>query len=288
MTELYQTYQRVSFTSTTTNGNMSYRHGPVKQVRQQRQQFLSHHGLSLAECVTMTSNSNGQIVWVDAQDANKGMTEPTTALAADALFTTTQNLPLFLLTADCIPLILWSPQHELLALVHLSRVLLDEGFLERVLGEVNGWLNQTTELKNKLGDFYAEIGPCIHKNSYVFESSPVWHHPRFAAYTSTDTATDPHTAINTTMGTTTDAQVKIHIDMVGLTKEILNKAGLLKEQITVSSCDTNLDSNYFSHYRFSHYQPKHPSTPADTNNSQTQPSEGRFATVVYMKKMARH
>ena len=201
-------------TSTAADGNMSLKWGESKEVVKNRKKFLGKIGVSLEDCVTLSLMRSDGVKIVDGK--NKGE-----MLEADALITTGKNVGLFMVTADCFPVIVYDPVGGVLALVHLGWQGVDKGLVAKVVRKMKG-----------LGadELQVIIGPGIRKESYVFdvplaqENDPKWQ-PFLEKLGNGRTA----------------------IDLVGFIKKQLVDCGV--GEIEDCGIDTVKDLNYFSHYR---------------------------------------
>jgi hypothetical protein len=75
---------------------------------------------------------------------------------ADAMWTDSSGLALAILTADCLPILLWAPQQSVVAAVHAGWRGLRDGVIETLVGS----------LPVSAGSLHAWIGPCISQNCY--------------------------------------------------------------------------------------------------------------------------
>ena len=181
-----------------------------------------------------------KIVIVDSSSKNT-LTE--FAISADALITKEKNLTLFLLTADCLPITLYDPKNEVIALAHLGWKPTDLKLIVKVI----------EELKNKFGsdpiELIAHIGPGIHKESYIFKNLTQKNSPEWLPF----------------LEDIPSGETKI--DLVGYNRAQMLAAGLPEDNISVDSADTAISDEYYSHYRSVRMGEK----------------EGRFATVLTLK-----
>lgn len=78
-------------------------------------------------------------------------------IEADALITSLKNVCLTILTADCVPVLLYSPETHIIAALHMGW-----------RGTFSGILDNTLEQLAQMGvtSLSACIGPCIHRQSY--------------------------------------------------------------------------------------------------------------------------
>ena len=226
---------------------MSFKWGKnKKEVIEHRKRFLSQLDIPLSSCVTMDLNHGLKIALVGKADRGKGIGGEN-YVEADALATNEPNVFLFLLTADCLPLILYDPVKKVVALAHVSYINTSDRFGAKTVEYlVAGCGSEPNRI-------IAGIGPAIHKESYVFPSETIRQKekemrvPEWGKYL------------------TDFPDGKTSVDLIGFNFEQLLEAGVLEGNIEVSEIDTASDSGFFSHYR---------------SKRITGEPEGRFATVI--------
>ncbi len=227
--------------STKADGNMSFRYDDPEAVLANRHRWLSKHDLKLENCVTVLGQHRDEVAIVDRTNAGQGMLDLETALLADALITQEKGLGLFLLTADCLPIILFDQEESILALIHVSRKTAALGLPRKVLRIL------VDRFGKKTADLKAIFGPSISAESYILPS-PIEHE--------TDPSWQPFLR---------PVKMGVSIDLVGYAANQLEREGLTLENMTFLGEDTvKLSDRYFSHYR----------------SIRTGEPEGRFATVV--------
>lgn len=200
-------------TATAADGNMSLAWGEENQVVKNRKTFLLNHGIRLEDCVTLWLKNGDDAVVVDEKDKGN-------EFKADALITRTLNLPLFMVTADCFPVVIYDPVNKALALVHLGRAGTEKRFVVKVINE----------LQSDPRNLQIKIGPGIRKESYLWDDVTQKTDPSWSKY------------INKIDG-------KYSVDLAGYIREQLLSTGVQESNIDDCSVDTAKDQNYFSHYR---------------------------------------
>jgi YfiH family protein len=95
--------------STKAYGNLSFRYGAKEEVEANRRRFAGDVGFDLASIAQPDLVHAAAVAVVD----RPGVTANT-----DGLITNQKKLPLFLLTGDCAPIILFDPKKAVLGLVH--------------------------------------------------------------------------------------------------------------------------------------------------------------------------
>jgi len=147
---------------------------------------------------------------------------------ADGLVTSEKNLPLIIFTADCIPILLHDPKAGVIGAVHAGwrSTVLD------IAGKAVG--KMVTELGASPQDIRAAIGPGI--GSCCFE-----------------TGSEVPEAVNQLMGGDAQQFIEPHgrkfkVDLKGINKKLLTRAGVCEENIEVSEeCTHCLSEKYWSH-----------------------------------------
>lgn len=232
-------------TSTIADGNMSFRFGNTHDVIANRQAFLKKHNIPFENHICMRCNHGEKIIAVNCDNRGKGAQTPDEMIDAEVLVTQEKHLALMLLTADCIPGIFYDPVQEVIALAHLNRKTAAYNLGEETVRFL------IKEFQSNPSDLLVHFGPYIHRESYSF-----------ALPLSEETPLQLVDFIEEKDG-------RAYIDMKAAFLHQLAKAGVAKEQVTMSDIDTAASLKHFSHYR-----------------SQTDPSypNGRLATIVMMQE----
>lgn len=205
------------------DGNMSFNWGEKEKVFKSRKTFLDKAGIKIENSVAMFLEHGTDIALVDEYSRGKELAE------IDCLMTKSKNVFLFLLTGDCLPVIIYDPVKNALALVHLSRINSPNNFARNVIKKMEN------QFGSKPKDLIVGVGPCIHKESYVFSAEEL--RKRI-----------PDEKIFNEFILDLPGDKKA-IDLVGYNVEELFSAGVPKENIEISEIDTAKNSNFFSHYR---------------------------------------
>lgn len=232
-------------TSTVRDGNMSFRYGEYGEVLKNRERFLAKHNISPSSCVTMNLQNGTECAVVASNDKGHGMTERN-GIEADCLITSEKNLFLFLLIGDCLPVALYDPVESVVALAHIGRHNADKEFVASIVMKLE------TEFGSKPQNLIVNIGPGIHKESYIQSDSI------------------PQISKEAWQPFLTKYSNKVALDLPGFIANQLSKKGLLDKNIRISPIDTASSKEYFSHCRSAH----------------TSEPEGRFAVVAGMDTYA--
>jgi copper oxidase (laccase) domain-containing protein len=206
-------------TSTAADGNMAVRFGDAESVEKNRRQFLSRCGLADTRLALMEV-SHGDVV----RDVARATFDGAEALSVDAeaLVIKDVDVTLFLLTADCIPVVFFDPVVGVVALAHL-------GWRPTVLGLAEKTIHHLeATYHSKPHDLEIFLGPSIHAASYAFPD-----------VTQSDGVWAPHLQ--------KDAFGLIHVDLPGYVKHQCMRLGVQETQVHMSAIDTAVDVRYFSH-----------------------------------------
>ncbi len=160
----------------------------------------------------------------------------------DCLITNERRLFLFMLTGDCLPIIVHDQKRGIIALAHISRSNTGKLFAQAIVKKM------IVEFGSQMSDLEVTIGPCIHKKSYIKKSVPEQAIPEWREFI------------------TKTISGRVMIDLLGYNIQQLIGVGIVRDQINVSSIDTAQSKNYYSHRR----------------SVRTGEPEGRFATVAGM------
>lgn len=145
--------------------------------------------------------------------------------AADALISTDPDLAVGVLTADCAPILLATPDGRSVAAVHA-------GWRGALAGVIDAAVAALAALGTAPGELRAAIGPCIGRDSY--EVSRGFEAPFLDA--------DPANAQFFYPAQRSD---KLHFDLAGYVRARLAQAGI--GAIDVIGADTYSRDDYFSH-----------------------------------------
>jgi hypothetical protein len=170
--------------------------------------------------------------------------DSTAVVVVEALITDTEGIALFLMTADCLPISVYDPVKNVIALAHLGWKPTGLKLIQKVITTLQ------TSFGSNPKDILVNIGPCIHKDSYKLEVVEQKMLPEWQPYIE-DLAS----------GETT-------IDLIAFNRDQLIELGVQEENISIDPVDTVTSDDYFSHYR----------------SVRTGELEGRFATVLALKK----
>lgn len=219
------------------DGNMSFSWGARETVLRNRSNFLDKLGIKSEDCAVMLLSHGTNVGLIDELSRGKEQAD------ADCLITKSKNVYLFVLTGDCLPVIMYDPVESVIALAHMSRMNTPEELAGKIVKKMK------SEYGVKPENIIAGIGPCIDKESYVFSAEELRKR-----------VPDERVFNGFIAGVPDGAK---SIDLTGYNVREMISAGIKKENIEISGIDTAKDENFFSHYR----------------SRQNEAPEGRMATV---------
>lgn len=231
--------------SDTTDGNLSFffngQAADSNKVANNRENFFKKIGVDIAKTVGIWVEGEDRVLVADRDVAGISMIDKEHALRCDALVTNQKNLYLFLLIADCLPVILYDPKNVALGIVHVGWRGADLEIVKKTLKLMK------KEYATDPAHVIVGFGPAARKNSFVKTNPSQKNDPRWQDF----------------LEKTDDENFKV--DVVGFCKSQLLDSGVLSQNIYDCDIDTITDINFFSHYR---------------QNNQPHPQQGRFACVV--------
>ena len=236
----------------------TYRHGGVSKTPCESLNLATHIGDSLQDVLenrSIVANHLGvtsdritcgnqvhglKAVRITEELIGAGALSPDTAIPdCDAVYTDIPNVPLFLFTADCVPVGIYDPVHHVVATVHAGwRGAI--GHLPVITIEA-----MKRDFGTRFEDCYVYLGPSIGPKSFEVNQEIA------------DTFTDEWKKIT---DTTSDELVRYivregalqatpHVDLWRFIEEDLLQRGVPKAQICISGTDSMTDENCFSYRR---------------------------------------
>jgi len=215
--------------STKSEGNMSYffngNECDKDQVLENRNKFLAKFDIDINSCIALWVEHSDKILVADRKSAGISMKDKKYAIRADGLITNQKGLYLFLLIADCLPIILYDPVRGAIGLVHAGWLGVDLEIAKK------GVMEMQEKYRCNPSDMVVGIGPCAHKESFIKENPSQKDDPRWQPF----------------MQKTEGELYKV--DLVGFTKKQLLDAGVQDKNLFISNVDTAKDKRFFSHTR---------------------------------------
>lgn len=209
-------------TSEIPDGNMAFAYGEA-EVIENRIKWLAGLGLSLDECVAMDMKHGNQVKVVGKDELGLGMRQYD-GVDADALVTDKKGVGLWLLTGDCLPIVVYSPQKQVVGLVHAGWKSLDLGVIEETVAEMAKFGCDSPTLR-------VGIGPGIAKSSFVKKNPSQLGKPEWQPF------------VNAV------GNEEYEVDLVGFAVSRFEELGVKGERIEVVDEDTYRSEWFFSHMR---------------------------------------
>ncbi|HET6951664.1 MAG TPA: polyphenol oxidase family protein, partial [Acidimicrobiales bacterium] len=171
-----------------------------------------------------------EVAVVTAADRGRGARAGNHAFEADALATTSSDVALAVLTADCVPLVLLDPHARVLAVVHA-------GWRGTVARVAEAAIETMTALGADPAAIVAGLGPAIPADRYqVGDDVADAAHACFAG--------DPR---RTDGILRPDGTGRWTFDVAAANRRILTAAGVPDDQIEVAAVGTGRDGPFYSH-----------------------------------------
>jgi purine-nucleoside/S-methyl-5'-thioadenosine phosphorylase / adenosine deaminase len=144
----------------------------------------------------------------------------------DSLVTNKLHIPLAVLTADCLPILLYDPKNGVVALAHAGY----KGLLSHVIEHTVEIMN--SQFKSEPKDIIVGIGPGIERDCYEVSVALIEKFQEtFPGFENIFV----------------EKNQKYFLDLVGIARQTLEKEGLLKEHIEVMNICTKCDPNFYSY-----------------------------------------
>lgn len=221
------------------NNNMALHCGGNRTaIIENRQHLAQWVGVPLQRFVFANQTHSDHIVKITDADAGKGALGTDNAISdCDALYTREVNLLLGVFTADCVPILLYDPMEKLICAIHSGWM----GTVKQITAKTLHTLIHKEGCDPK--QLHAYIGPAIAAHSFEVGMEVVeqLHSLPF----------DPSDFIRL------KSQTKALVDNKGLNREMLLRAGVPKENITMDKNDTFAENESFFSYRRNHQCGRH-------------------------------
>lgn len=219
-----ETLGLLATTSTVADGNMDFRFGDHASVIKNREVFLKRYSVNLEHVVALSVTHGDSVVLVGHGDAGRGSVERDTGVVAEALLTQDTRLTMMLLSADCIPLVLYDPVAKAAALVHAGWKPTVLKLSQKVLAAME------REFGTAPSNVMAYLGPSIRRDSYLLNEVLQKDDPQWRPFI--EKRGDQYS-----------------VDVIAANTHLLTEAGVLPSRIEVSPEDTASSPRFYSHYR---------------------------------------
>ncbi len=199
--------------------NLSFTRGDTKEnVAENYRRFCAAVGVPVERCVMTRQTHSVNVRCVTSEDAGCGVMRERTYDEVDALVTNEPELPLVILTADCVPLFFADPKRRVVAAAHSGW----RGTANAIGAEVVRVMKESygCDPEDILCGVGPSIGPCCFEVDLpVYEAFA--EKPFF----------DPCCVVD-------DKNGKYHVDLWEINRRILLSAGIPAENITVGDLCT--------------------------------------------------
>lgn len=210
----------VALTTTLKLGNMAYQVGnDTKQVKEAREEVAKDLGLNTNDFIFTYQNHTTIMHEVNRAHKGMGCDSFASGVYADALYTKDNNVPLCIFHADCVPLFLYVPTHNIVGIIHAG-----------VVGSINeitfkSLLNLIIKEGIDPRDIHLHFGPSLKQEYQVIKVEEV-EYLKMHGYD--------------------ECLNGLHLDKVKLNEMQALRVGVLKENISYCDVDTYEDENLFS------------------------------------------
>lgn len=184
----------------------------------QRSAFILHHGLNEKRMYFPKQIHSGRVHVVDHNSNNQ-------ILNADSLISTSRQTLIGVVTADCLPIVLFDPKENIVGSVHAGY----KGILSHVIqNTIQRFLSLGSNPKNMLGYIGPSIGPCCYGVSI----------DRFELF---KTQFSKYVALKRSNGLFLDLQKSAQI--------LLHNAGVTIRNIQIANVCTSCNNDQYFSYR---------------------------------------
>lgn len=190
-----------------------------------RKRFLKKLDVEMNKTVCMWVMHGDEIKAIYKVKKQKSMFDYKMALKVDGLVTNKKGIYLFLLIADCLPIIIYDPVKNAVCLIHAGWKGVDLEISKKAI------LKMHKLYKSKSEDLIVGIGPCVYKKSFVKENPSQKDDSRWQDFL------------------TNVGENNFQVDLVGFVKKQLIDSGVSENNIFESGINTATDKRFFSHVR---------------------------------------
>ena len=155
----------VAFTTLGSQGvhtdlNLRNENGPQNRV-----ELSQTIGFDVARMVTPEQTHSCNVVAVSEEDAGRGALSVDSRIPdTDALITNCKNIPLMILTADCVPIVMYDTKNNAIAAIHAGW----RGTIAKITIKTIELMAE--KYRSEPENIYVGIGPCIGKHCFEVDS----------------------------------------------------------------------------------------------------------------------
>lgn len=206
-----------------------------------RRRFFKKAGIPIEKTVAIWVLGGDGIETAKEKDMGVSMIDYKEAVKTDGLITNKSGVYLMLLTADCLPIIVFDTKQKVVGVVHAGWSGVHLNITKKAIEKLKKVYN--SETKNLIVAF----GPAAQKESFVKNNPSQKNNKKWKGYIKRV------------------AHGKYSVNFVGLCKKQFIDGGVPEENILDCGLDTVKDDRFFSHYR---------------EKNEPLKNQGRFACVV--------
>jgi len=103
--------------------------------------------------ITLNQTHSNKVVYFENETSIKNK------LPGDAIVTKIKNVGIGILTADCVPILLYDPQKKIIGCIH-------SGWRGALNGVIRNTIKKFKELDSNIDNLFVVVGPCIRKENY--------------------------------------------------------------------------------------------------------------------------
>ena len=212
----------IFLSSTTEDGNMSFRKSSPDDAMANRLNFFKKYQLNYEDVVGMTPTHTNSIKIVTS--ANKGEIIDET----DGMISINPGIILFTMTGDCIPLAVTVEEKNLIGLFHISWKNADNYFMKDIIDTFE------KEFQTSPEELTLTIGPSICPDCYLVENPSQKNDPKWKPYVIKKSTTHP------------PHPTTYSINLWQMVEDSFKKLGVPENQIkNLNLCTYHM--NFFSH-----------------------------------------
>ncbi len=197
----------------------------IKTVSENRRRFLEKSGVDINKTVCMWVTHGDEIIEADPKTSGVSMLDDHKAVRVDGLMTDKKGLYLFLLIADCLPIIIYDPVREAVGLIHAGWKGLDKNIAGKAVEKFK------SKYKSKSKNLIVGIGPSVREGSFVKNNPSQKNDPGWKPF----------------LNDLGDEQYGVNL--IGFARRQLMDTGILGNNIFESGTDTASDERFFSYVR---------------------------------------
>ena len=198
-----------------------------QEVIKNRKKFLEKNDIDINKCICMWVTHSDKVIVADDKFAGLSMRNYNYARRVDGLVTNKKGLYLFLLVADCLPIILYDPVKEVIGLVHAGWKGVDKEIVKKAIVKMSKYFESEPQ------NIVVGIGPFAHKESFFKESPSQINDARWKPF----------------LKRRNSGENQYKVDLVGFMRKQLSDSGILEKNLFISEVDTVTDKGFFSHVR---------------------------------------